>query len=398
MVILFMISLVTVWIVFRPILKIALLKNVVDRPDARKLQKSPVPVLGGVAVFFGIIVGLGFFKTMVSYVSIFPVLMVMTAMLYVGMVDDIISIKAWKRLSVEFLAALLIIYGNRFYISCFQGLWGIGQLPMTVGIILSVITFAGIVNAINMVDGVDGLCSGFCLYACLMFGLVFFLAFDYSFCALAAVTAGSILPFFMHNVFGRTSKMFFGDGGTMVMGTMISAMVFELLGKKFHERLVEMTSSDSFPLIPFDFSLIAFALAVLAIPIADTLRVMFSRIIRGTSPFEPDNTHLHHYFIRNGYSHFSITCIELSLNLLVLAAMMLSWVLGASVEIQLYVTILTAATADMGSVALLSYSLNHPDSAVARRLRRRASSSNLETKGLWLRMQRIVDRKTENLR
>jgi len=395
MLILFAVSLISVWIVFRPILKIAKLKNIVDNPDARKLQKVPVPLLGGAAVFFGIVVGIGFFKTMVTYTAVFPIIMAMIAMLYIGIADDILTIKPWKRIVFEVLAALLIIYGNRYYISNLGGLWGIDQLPLSIGIILSCITFVGVVNAINMIDGVDGLCSGLSIYICLMFGLLFFFAMDYSFAALAAVTCGAQVPFFVHNVLGKKSKMFFGDGGSMLMGTVISAMIFELLSKRFGNALISHSSVEEDFLPTLDFNLVAFVLAVMAIPIFDTLRVMFYRMFRGKSPFEPDNNHLHHLFIKAGYSHFAVTIIELFLNFLVLMAMMTSWRFGLSVEWQLYVTIAVALLADVGCAAGLSYIIKNQDSKISTIVKKRSSRSHLENKKGWESLQRAVDRKHE---
>lgn len=393
MLILFAVSLISVWIVFRPILKIAKLKNIVDNPDARKLQKVPVPLLGGAAVFFGIVVGIGFFKTMVTYTAVFPIIMAMIAMLYIGIADDILTIKPWKRIVFEVLAALLIIYGNRYYISNLGGLWGIDQLPLSIGIILSCITFVGVVNAINMVDGVDGLCSGFSIFICLMYGLLFFFALDYSFAALAAATCGAQIPFFIHNVLGKNSKMFFGDGGSMVMGTVISAMIFEILSNKFGDALIKHTASEVFPIIALDFNLVAFTLAVMAIPVFDTVRVMTERIVKGKSPFEPDTTHLHHLFIKIGYSHVAVTFIELSLNVFVVLTMLAAWLLGLSASGQLYVTIMAAALADFGTAAWLRFVLRHNNTLLSDFVSKRADRSHIERRGFWLTLQKIIDGK-----
>lgn len=391
MLILFAVSLISVWIVFRPILKIAKLKNIVDNPDARKLQETPVPLLGGAAVFFGIVVGIGFFKTMVTYTAVFPIIMAMIAMLYIGTADDILTIKPWKRIVFEVLAALLIIYGNRYYISNLGGLWGIDKMPLAIGIILSCITFVGVVNAINMIDGVDGLCSGFSILICTLFGLLFFFAMDYSFAALAAVTCGAQIPFFVHNVFGKKSKMFFGDGGSMLMGTVISAMIFELLSGKFNDALLAHTSSELFPLIALDFNLVSFALAVMSIPVFDTIRVMFERIFRGNSPFEADKTHLHHLFIKAGYSHYAVTIIELALNVLVIALMLISWLCGFSEEGQLYVTIAAALLADSGTAYGLRYVIRNKETKLGKLVEMSSSRSHVENKKVWSSFQRLID-------
>lgn len=333
MLILFAIAFIATLCVYSPILKIAKSKNIVDNPEARKLQKEPVPVMGGIAVFFGVVVGLCFYKTMISYTSLFPVLGAMIVMLYLGFIDDMISLKPLVRVLVEVLAALLLIYGLKARIANFQGLFGVDVLPLGVSIILSVVTFVGVVNAINLIDGVDGLASGFCVLILGFLGLFCFLAHQYSYAALSAVCIGSLLPFFFHNVFGKESKMFIGDGGTLMMGTAISALVFVSLSKNV--VLVE---------VPFlSFSRIGFAVAVLSVPIADTLRVMVVRVAQGRSPFWADNNHMHHILISLGCTHLQTTAIEIFFDLLAIGALFVSWGLGASVGVQLLSVIVTAA-------------------------------------------------------
>lgn len=382
MIILAVIAFAATELVFWPLLRIARKGSITDNPDGRKLQKIPIPVLGGAAVFFGIMVGMSFFKTMHTYTTLFPVISAMVIMLYVGIIDDVMGVPAWKRLVIETIVGLLVIYGNRFYIRNFQGLWGIDALSIVPGIILSVITFVGIVNAINMMDGIDGLSSSFCIMICTFFGLLFFLSHDYSYAGLATVSIGAILPFFLHNVFGLKTKMFIGDGGTMVMGTMISSMVFELLRGSFHTRMMEFTGMN--------FSLIAFCLAVLAIPVADTVRVMTERIVKGRSPFSPDRRHLHHLFIDLNISYIFTTMVEVVLALLVIAAFAVSCALGASVDGQLYTVIAAALLAD-GGVSLLLRRWASKDTEFTRKLRRRAERTHVERRGIWLSLQHLVD-------
>jgi UDP-N-acetylmuramyl pentapeptide phosphotransferase/UDP-N-acetylglucosamine-1-phosphate transferase len=130
---------------------------------------------------------------------------------------------------------------------------------------------------------------------------------------LAAVSVGSLLPFFFHNVFGKTSKMFIGDGGALVMGLIMSIFVINTLSSDI--SIVDGIYNPS--------GLIPFTLAAMVIPVADTLRVMSSRIIRGTSPFHPDKTHLHHMFISLGFSHAGTTMMILLLNTIVIAVQLI---------------------------------------------------------------------------
>lgn len=382
LIILCLIAFIVTWLVFKPILKIAKTKNIVDCPDQRKLQKSPIPILGGVAVFFGIIVALSFYKTMISYTSLFPVLSAMGIMLYLGLIDDILSTKPSTRFLLEIVVALLIIYGLKAYIGNFHGLWGINLINRELGIVLSIITFIGIVNSINMIDGIDGLSSAFSILILGCLGIVCFIGRCYSFSVLSAVMIGALIPFFLHNVFGYTTKMFIGDAGTMMVGTAISSMVFIILSKRF--PLTEL-----YPAL--DFNLIALCLAVLSIPIGDTIRVMFMRMLNHKSPFKPDKTHLHHFFIAAGVSYIWTTILEIAMNILVILVFFLVWHLGASDAVQLYTVILLTLAMDIGSCKILS-DIAQEKSSITGPASKLAARSHVERKGFWLRIQKIIDK------
>ena len=375
--ILFLVALTTTWAIYGPTLKIALSKGIVDNPEARKLQKRPVPTLGGVVVFFGIAVGLMFFKTMFYQTALLPVLAAMVIMLYLGTLDDIVGISPVKRLIVETGVALLLIYGSRSCILNFQELWGAGRIPLGLAIPLTVLTIVGLINAINMIDGIDGLLSGFGILICGFYGLLCFLAHDYSNAALATVAIGALTTFFLHNVFGVRSKMFLGDGGSMLLGILISWMVISILGGHFHIK----DYLDG----RVNFNLIAFTLAVVAIPVADTLRVMTVRICEGRSPLQPDNLHLHHHFIRCGFSHLATTLTMLAMALVIIGVFLLVWALGASDNVQLYTVIALTALFDGGGAWLLG------------RLEKQGThvTDRPEKSGLWKKLQEWMDKGME---
>lgn len=146
---------------------------------------------------------------------------------------------------------------------------------------------------------------------------------------MAVTVVGALLPFFMHNVFGLRSKMFIGDGGTLMLGMlMVVFLAYTISSKTNCDHLEEK-----------NVSVVAMSLAVASIPIFDTLRVMSMRMIRGKSPFRPDRTHLHHLFIDMGFSHLGAALSILFANMLVTALWLLSWFLGASVDVQTYVSV-----------------------------------------------------------
>lgn len=384
LIILCLIAFTATWLVFKPILKIAKEKHLTDDPNSRKLQKIPIPVMGGIAVFFGILIGCSFYKTMVSHSTLMPVLSGMTIMLYVGAIDDILSIKPGWRLIFEFLTAGLILFGLKdVYIAGFQGLFGIEFLPAWLGYGLSVLTFAAIINAVNMIDGVDGLSSAFSILILGCLGVVCFLGRAYSFSALSAVMIGALMPFFLHNVFGYTTKMFIGDAGTMMVGTAIASMVIVILCKNF--SITKFIPS-------LDFNLIAFCIAVMAIPIGDTLRVMITRILNLKSPFKPDKTHLHHFFVAAGFSYICTTIVEIAMNIIVIAAFFLVWHLGASSAVQLLTVIVLTVILDGGSSKILS-DITQNKSRITGLVSKVAEKSHVERKGFWLRIQQIIDTK-----
>lgn len=326
---LFLVSLCATWWIFKKVLKIAKLKNIVDNPDGRKIQSVPVPILGGVAVFFGIIVAFATAGLLFDISDMFEMICVMSIMLYLGMMDDILGLSPRLRFFVEILVVLLLIFCNDYSINNFHGLWGVESLSPWVAVPLTVFACVGIINAINLIDGVNGLSSGYCIVTCAIFGTAFMLTGDYDRASLAVLSIGALIPFFCHNVFGTKSKMFIGDSGTLVMGIIMSSFVINAL--KADSAIAAAVSSN--------FGVVPFTLAVLAIPVFDTLRVMMSRLFRGVSPFTPDRNHLHHMLYDLHFSHIGITMVEILANLFVVGCWYLSYRLGASIDVQLYVVI-----------------------------------------------------------
>ena len=370
----------TLWI-HPKVLKIAIMKNLVDNPDARKLQRNPVPVMGGIAVFFGILIGLCTSQTIFENANVFMLVSAMMIMLYTGTIDDIIDLTPTIRFAIEILIVLWLIVINDSSINSFWGLWGVGVIPDWVAWPLTVFAAVGIINAVNLIDGVNGLSSGFCFMASTLFAIMFYYSGNTVMCTLAVSASGAIVPFFLHNVFGKSTKMFIGDGGTLVIGTMMSMFVISILD--------ENSLSASYALKGM--GLIPFTLAILAVPIFDTLRVMSTRMLHGSSPFHPDKTHLHHMFIDLGFSHVGTTVSILSLNFLIVASWFLSYKLGASVEVQLYIVLAL-------SIMVTFVFYNFAKRQIAKQgkalvfFKKIAKSMQFEKKGIWEFAQKTIDK------
>ena len=370
----------TLWI-HPKILKIAILKNIVDNPDARKLQRNPVPVLGGLAVFFGIVIGICSSQAMFNTSGVFMLMAAMLIMLYIGTIDDVLGLTPTLRFVIEILVVLWLIYVNEASINSLWGLFGVDSMPAWVAVPLTVFAAVGIINAINLIDGVNGLSSGFCFMASVLFAIIFYVSGNERMTIMAAVAAGAIIPFFLHNVFGNKTRMFIGDGGTLMIGIMMSMFVISVLTK----------GSDSAALAKKGFGLVPFTLAVLAVPVFDTLRVMSTRIMKGRSPFSPDKTHLHHMFISLGFSHIGTTVSILTLNFLVVLAWFISCLLGAPVEVQLLIVLVLGISITFLFYMFAEKQLEKGGKGLER-LKKISKKMNYEKKGIWKKVQELVDK------
>ena len=371
---------VVLWI-FPKVLAVAKAKNLVDNPDARKLQKQPVPVLGGMAVYFGLTFGFAIAMAFADCAELFPVFAAMTVMLYVGTIDDISELSPTVRFVVEIFVVSFMVIVSRCAINDFHGLFGLETIPMWAALPLTIFAAVGIINAINLIDGIDGLSSGYCVMACAMFCGMFYAVGHEAMAIMAAVAAGAMIPFFFHNVFGQTSKMFIGDGGTLVMGTMMATFVLQVLDS---QSPAAVGCGDHVGLIPF-------TLAVLSIPVFDTLRVMISRIVRGVSPFHPDKTHLHHIFLELGCSHPATFVAILSLNTtVVLVWWWMTWQ-RFSIDAQLWTVVALGLLFTFGLYSFLRYHISRK-TRLNTVLCRLGEASHLERRGIFRWLRETVDK------
>lgn len=376
-----LLSLIAVqWIFFR-ILKIAKIKHLEDVPDGRKLQKQPIPVLGGLAVFFGLTVGIILAACLFTEVkSLLPVMLACMVMLYIGSIDDVLGICAGLRAFIEALTIVGLVYGSGMCIDSFHGLWGIHSFSWFLGVPLTVFVGVGLINAFNMIDGINGLSSLTCIVCSILLGIIFYKMGDPADAALAFCFAGSLITFSLHNIFGRKSCMFIGDGGTMVMGLLVSWFVIRIM---YHQGL----ANNQMDIIGMN--TIAMLLAVVSVPVFDTLRVMCGRIIRRKSPFMPDKTHLHHLFIEIGFSHIFTSLSEVVLGLVVTTVWYISYKLGVNIEWQLYIVLLTTFIVIGGTTWTLAYCTSHPD--LKQRIYAKASLSHPKDTRWWYHMCQLMD-------
>ena len=337
LIIMAILSLVITAVMYPFVLRYALRHQIVDNPDARKVHRQPIPVMGGVAVYAGILAGCLAMWFLVDGASIRWSIMAFSTMLVIGVWDDMKNLSAILRFFVQFCIVGAYIALTGHYINNFYGLFGIQEISPWVGIPISLVAGVGTINAINMIDGIDGYSSGYGILACSCFAVIFIIVKQTVWSSLAVIVTAALIPFFFHNVFGMKSKMFIGDGGTMMLGFLMT--IFGL-GALSMRRGLELEAQGV--------GVIAMTLAILCIPIFDTLRVMTVRMLRGRSPFKPDKSHLHHLFIDMGFTHLKASLFILSMNLFVILVWLLLWLCGASIFTQTCVVVLMGLMVTFG--------------------------------------------------
>lgn len=386
----FFVALVTSTLVFPQALKFARRHNIVDSPNERKLQRIPIPVFGGVVVYSGILTGWMTLMLFMESEVLSWGLAAMTIMMLIGTWDDIRDIPASLRFLIELILVGVFIAITGVYIDDLHGLWGIYALKPWIGISLSIFAGVGTINAVNLIDGVDGYSSGYGMLACGCFALAFWQMWNPVIICLAVIVIGAIVPFFLHNVFGARSRMFIGDGGTLMLGMLMVVMTFYALSSK--GNLEELEDKG--------LSLTAYVLAVGCIPLFDTLRVMTLRIIRGKSPFKPDKTHLHHLFVDMGFSHLGAALFILTVNVTVVLVCLLSWKMGASYDVQTYIVIVLGMLLTFGFYKVMKNQQNggpcdeegYPQgTALWHAMCRLGSKTHKEDKRSWRILRYIMD-------
>jgi UDP-N-acetylmuramyl pentapeptide phosphotransferase/UDP-N-acetylglucosamine-1-phosphate transferase len=325
-------SVVLEMMVLPRIIYIAKKKSLYDVPNARKSHEQLIPRLAGIT-FFPILLFvfsicaliLMMYSRGVSLTSFEPALRKMFGLvagnillLGVGFKDDLVGSRYRHKMIIQFLAAILLVSGG-LYINNFNGLFGIWEVPLYIGFPFTVFLIVFITNAINLIDGADGLASGISGVALISLGILFFLRGMFFYSLICIILVGILIPFFYYNVFNTSRKIFMGDTGSLTLGFLLA-----YLGLRF-----AMVAPYNYNM--FD-SPVMIALSALFVPLFDALRVMLERAFSGKSMFLPDRRHIHHKFLDLGFSHRKVmVSLVICAEMLVLLNVILLQILNINV-------------------------------------------------------------------
>jgi UDP-N-acetylmuramyl pentapeptide phosphotransferase/UDP-N-acetylglucosamine-1-phosphate transferase len=286
------------------IINVAKAKNLMDAPDDRSSHSGTVPNLGGIGMYIGIVVAITITGALLDTQSLLLILGGLTILFFLGLKDDILILSPRKKFTGQLIAAGLLIVFTDTRISNFSGLFDLGVMPYAVSVVFTLFVYILIINAYNLIDGIDGLAGGLAFMATIAFGYVFYRYDDVSMLVLAAAAGGAVVPFLFLNI-SKRKKMFMGDTGSMILGFIIAVFAVRFINSSQDSNAMEY--SNSAPIL---------ALAFVFFPLLDTLRIFFIRlVIHKTSPFAADRNHLHHRFLNFGFSHVQTTTIIIITNM-----------------------------------------------------------------------------------
>ncbi|MEC9483218.1 MAG: MraY family glycosyltransferase [Halomonas sp.] len=257
-----------------------------DRPGGRKQHQGVIPLTGGLGVFIGFMLVQPFLPG--TQGQLLPLFAGMALLVACGVIDDACDMRSTVKLGVQLVAAvLMVVWGHQVvrYLGEYPGI-GVAQLGW-LAIPITVVAVAGLVNAVNMMDGIDGLAGSTVLAMLVWLGFVAALQGQFSLLAVIASLAAAVMGFLLFNLrhpWRKRASVFMGDAGSMALGFAIAWFV------------IELSQQDGRKISPVAYGW------VLALPVMDTLSLMLRRLRKGRSPFAADREHLHHIFLRAGFS------------------------------------------------------------------------------------------------
>lgn len=263
--------------------------GLIDKPNARKVHSNPIPVIGGLAIGAALIISLLIHPSFIEIVSKYYIVLTTSLLLMsVGILDDRLNLKATHRLIIQLVCAYALT-ASGIRLTSLYGIFGIYEFSTFPSYALTIFLVVGVVNAFNLIDGIDGLAGFLALIGLSVFAYRAFILDDALLTILLVSLIGSVLVFLTYNL-GK-KKIFLGDGGSLLLGFILVATGIQLIEISNTQEAVEVSST------------ISLVFGVFLIPVLDSLRVYWSRMQEGFSPFRADKRHLHHLFLFFKLSH-----------------------------------------------------------------------------------------------
>lgn len=318
------------------IILVANWKKLYDLPGDRKIHSAPVPSLGGLGIFVGFMLGVLLFTNAQEVFGVFQYFIAcFIVIFFFGIKDDILMLSPMKKFMGQMAVVAILMFKANLLITNMYGFLNITYIDPAVSYLLTGFTILVVMNAYNLIDGVDGLAGSLSVITCLSFGTFFLLSDDIFYALLGYSFAASLMAFLIYNY--SPARIFMGDTGAMLAGAVNAILVIRFIETGEQSQILPILTT---PAIGF---------GILMIPLLDTLRVFAIRILHGRSPFSPDRNHVHHLMLDRGFSHRKITLSLSGLSILFIFLSYLAMPLGTTKVIGLQVLVFFAG------ISLLKY-------------------------------------------
>lgn len=268
----------------------------------RSSHRENISALGGIAIFAGILIPLScYWLLFETFRELSYLLAAMGVVFLIGLRDDVVPVSPFLKLLGQSLAVALLLFKTDLYLSGFHGLVGLHDAPPWLMYLLTALFLLFLTNAFNLIDGIDGLAGSIGALVLATYGCWFWVIHQTDYALLAFITASAVLSFLRYNF--TPARIFMGDSGALIVGLVCAILTI---------RFIEVPAGSEQPI--FSQPLVV-AIALLIIPVFDTLRVFFTRIYRGQHPLKADRRHIHHMLLDLGYSHMQATALLVSVNI-----------------------------------------------------------------------------------
>ena len=274
-------------------------KKLYDIPNERKVHKNAIPRLGGISfmpcmavAFILAVLVMNHTVGRAPHISLYSCCFIIgMLMIYaMGIIDDLVGLTARSKFAVQIVAAALLPLSG-LYINHLYNFLGIGSIPFWVGALLTIFMIVFIDNAINLIDGIDGLAAGLSFLALGGFLACFLHYHLLIYCVLIAGLMGVLVPYLYFNLFGdpkKNTKIFMGDSGSLTLGYILSFLFVKLAMSNPHAIDIRREG-------------LTLSITMLVVPMFDVVRVVLTRFRHKRPLFEADKNHLHHKIMRLGF-------------------------------------------------------------------------------------------------
>ena len=308
----FSIAFIATWYFIPKVLWVSKEKNLMKTVNERSSHTKVTPNFGGVAFFIVLVLVVSILQSVKTTFTGNHLIVAATLLFMVGLKDDLVISTAKVKLFGQLSAAFFLVFSPELQITSLHGFLGIFEIPDTAGYFLSAFVVVAVINAFNLIDGIDGLASMAGIVINLAFALAFYQSGNPYFVLISICVVGILFAYLRFNFSRGKNKIFMGDSGSLIIGLVIACLTLKILALPFDSQITYLNNAR-----------LVYLGAVLFLPLFDTSRVMLLRMLAGRSPFEADRNHIHHILLDLGLSHFKASFSLAVLNVL----MILSFVL-----------------------------------------------------------------------